>query len=228
MNEIYEFVNLLDRLNRKERFFLIAEALGKPAFEPDPAFLIKVGKTTGVEVPTPAEVHCFMDYHFDWLYAAVTLATVRRDGPLSSPSVPTATGLRSLNVNANQEDVDLLLVWRVDGGYQLVMVEAKAGTGWSIAQLKSKGNRLRAIFGETGTPALAGVVPHFVLTSPKPVVKVPNWSGVLPRWALRDGAPCWMPLRMPTIGRVTIHRCDRDGMPLKAGDHWKAVGIHDG
>jgi hypothetical protein len=34
-----DLISLLDRLNRKERFFLVGPALGNPSFRPDPAFL---------------------------------------------------------------------------------------------------------------------------------------------------------------------------------------------
>lgn len=55
-------IDLLGRLNRKERFFLVAQALGNPHFTPDPAFLDAIGEECDVTFPGPDQVHCFIDF----------------------------------------------------------------------------------------------------------------------------------------------------------------------
>ena len=68
------FIDYLVSFNRKERFFLVGTALGKPTFQLDSAFSQRLSSRFALKVPADAFVA--MDYHLDWIYASVaSLAT---------------------------------------------------------------------------------------------------------------------------------------------------------
>lgn len=128
-------------------------------------------------------------------------------------------------VNANQEDVDLLLAWQSETGCHVVKIEAKATSGWTIKQLMSKGQRMLTIFGEHGERQ-EGVTPHFLLTSRHEPHPSAGWRGVLPAFALPNGTrPTWTKLTMPP--QVVIERCTEQGQPTKTGTYWHAKGLWD-
>jgi hypothetical protein len=168
-----------------------------------------------------------MDYHLYWLYVALVLSTKEGVGPFESPGFPGADPVDPpLNVNANQEDIDLLLVFRTEAGIELVLVEAKAATGWTVKQVASKARRLRRIFGNDGS-AFDQVSPHFVLVSPKRSKaldqKIAAYRGV-PIWMRPNGKLPWAPVHMPT-DRIVISRCDEGGTPAQSGVWWTASGF---
>lgn len=160
-------VETLERLNRKERFFLVGQALGNPEFELAPAFMKQIADVQGIETLPTGAVRCFMDFNLDWLYAALILASAEHHEPFHSPAFIGTESCPSIwNVNTNQEDVDLLVVYEQDAVTQLILIEAKGASSWSIGQIASKTRRLRRIFGEDGQ-AFDTVEPHFVIMSPK-------------------------------------------------------------
>jgi uncharacterized protein YbdZ (MbtH family) len=201
-------VSLTDRLrafNRKERFFVVAWALGNPSFALAESFRSGLGAALGLDVPSDA--FAAMDYHLDWIYAALYLE-----------ANPTAMGphLNEARINRNQEDVDFLVAYEREGQFHLIMVEAKVETGWTNSQVSSKAERLRAIFGEDGS-RWRGVVPHFVLASPrKPRLLM---SDQWPAWMAPGGQPLWLKIPVP-LGLQRVTRCDADGRPSALGTHW--------
>lgn len=206
----------LRRFNRKERFivaeWLLAPApfsLGRDTREE----LARVLRPRGVSaVPTDAFVA--IDYHLDWLYAALSIHTGHwdpDDGAVHArPPEPALT--------ANQEDVDAIVAWSgPEGGATIVLIEAKAYSGWTNKQLQSKANRLGAIFGPGGDNWKA-VTPHFVLAGPKPSQGVDdtNW----PRWMR---SPATIDLPAPTGQRSAVTRCDDDGRPTATGERIRMI-----
>ena len=136
--EPLSLIERLGRFNAKERYWLVREALGH--FEPRPAFVRAVAAAIGVDEPPAATVYAAMDYHLNWLWAALTPHTPG-DGMPAPRDASDANPIRN-----NQEDVDLLLAWeRADGVTQLVLVEAKCTTRFTREQLTSKLQRFRAI-----------------------------------------------------------------------------------
>ncbi len=83
------FVEYLRRFDRKERFYLIGWALGRPTFQLDDGFRKSLGSKLGLGIPPVAFVA--MDYHLNWIYAAAYL---------SSP------GMQAADVYENREIVD--------------------------------------------------------------------------------------------------------------------------
>ena len=60
-------IELLESFNRKERFFLISQAVGE--FQLNDDFRRELGKAINVDVPHDA--FTAMDYHLEWLTAAL-------------------------------------------------------------------------------------------------------------------------------------------------------------
>lgn len=194
------FLEALDRFNRKERFFLVAYALGRPRFELDSQFRADLQRV--VEFPVPADAAAYMDYHLDWLHTAAFL-----NSPLFAEAEHYSNEPR---VNTgNQEDIDLLIAFRDGAVTRLVMVEAKAESGWTNKQLKSKADRLTRIFGEKGQ-AVPGVTPTFVLASPKESKGI--CTSTWPDWMSRRGdrRPIWLELPVPK-DRWKVVGCDESG-----------------
>lgn len=202
-------VELLAALNRKERFFLVAEALGKPTFELSDAFRQRVGDA--FHLPIPASAFVAMDYHLDWIYASVFLS---QDSVDASGVHSDSKGL----ISGNQEDVDLIIAFGSEGLTHIIMLEAKAETGWTNKQASSKAKRLEDIFGPDGRN-FPSVCPHYGLISPRPPGQLDfnNPESPWPRWML-DGAQkiIWMPLTVPS-GRAKVIRVNEANRPDKSG-----------
>ena len=62
-------MELLESFNRKERFFLIGDALGNRTFQLSTDFRARLSKAFGIEPPSSAFVA--MDYHLDWIHASL-------------------------------------------------------------------------------------------------------------------------------------------------------------
>lgn len=203
-------------LNRKERFFLVAEALGNPGFRLGTDFQGRLADAIGV--PFESEAVVFMDYHLDWLYAALVLGTSENpDQIVAAPG-----GADGPNVNANQEDVDLLVGFEHEGQVHLVMVEAKFESPWTSKQFRSKTTRLTGMFGSDGA-AFPGVVPHLVLASPKDTTGNRLPLDGIPEWVAPGGAIPWVPIGATEAGRARITRCDESGQAARDGRFWRLV-----
>ena len=200
----------LESFNRKERFFLIGEALGNRAFELSADFRARLREVFAIEPPSSA--FAAMDYHLDWIHASLFLTLPENDEDATHPNTETvATG--------NQEDVDLLVAFEEGDITHLLLVEAKAATGWTNKQLLSKAKRLEHIFGTDGAK-YPQVKPHFGLMSPlRPKgLKPQPW----PVWLTKDGEEIWFELKMPP-GRRRVTRCDSEGKPSADGTHFRAL-----
>lgn len=172
-----DLIKILESFNRKERYFLIAQALGKPTFELAPGFREELRKKIGVCVPEDAFVA--MDYHLDWLAASLTLydAQVCDDYILCNPSEVIAD--RDYKwFQGTQEDIDLLVAFGPDSEntYHLIVLEAKAygDNGFAAfdrSQLSNKGKRLVMILGDHGKTVQKHndikITPYFYLVSQK-------------------------------------------------------------
>ena len=209
MSSVIEF---LKAFNRKERFFLVADALGKPDFELSPEFKQKLERALGLRVPNDAFVA--MDYHLSWIYAAVVLGAEAIDLVASLGTVrENSEGL----IRGNQEDVDLLVAYEDDQVTHLVVVEAKGVTGWTNGQMTSKATRLGLIFGQDGS-RYPSIAPHFIITSPWRArdLRPAEW----PKWMAPDSIIPWMPLPVRS-GLLRPGRTD------SRGTHWKVFKERD-
>ena len=89
----------LPQFNAKERFFLLGHVLGNPQFTLGSAFKSELSK--GMNLSLPEDLFCAMDFHLDWLYAALRLYTDGGEHKVHSNS----DGI----IKAQQEDIDLLI-----------------------------------------------------------------------------------------------------------------------
>jgi hypothetical protein len=160
-----------------------------------------------------------MDYHLDWLHAAAALTKRGAgwpDGALSQPPpVPGKPHVDTISTG-NQEDIDLIVAFEQNGVVEVILVEAKAETGWTNSQLNSKAPRLAAIFGADGS-SVPGVRPTFCLWSPKDTIGL-NYAD-WPAWCRADGKHAWMELRVPE-GRRQVFGCDETGRPSRLRAYW--------
>ena len=203
-------MELLESFNRKERFFLIGDALGNRTFRLSSDFRAKISKAFGIEPPISAFVA--MDYHLDWIHASLFLTQQGNDDETVHMNTETvATG--------TQEDIDLLIVFEVEDITHILLLEAKAATGWTNKQTLSKANRLERIFGPDGAK-YPRTKPHFGLMSPRPPKQLK--SHCWPAWMTRDGQPIWLELKLPA-GRRKVTRCDSRGRPSAEGAFFRAL-----
>ena len=191
----------LESLNRKERFFLVGAALGKPTFQLGDEYVEVLSRAFNVGIPPHSWVA--MDYHLDWISAALHVTHNQLshgepwpNGPIDDPIV-----------RGNQEDVDLIVGFEDAGTTVLLLVEAKAETAWTNSQQNSKADRLSGIFGPEAD-RYPGVQPHFALTSPRrpEKLKASSW----PSWMAPEGRPIWFKLTVPP-NRSQVVRSDQAG-----------------
>jgi hypothetical protein len=215
-------LEILNSFNRKERFFLIGHALGNPQFRLSETFRTSLSYELGI--PVPEEASCWMDYHLDWIYAALK---VFEDGPQAhypSPQFPSDGG--SENINTKQtEDVDLLVGFEGGSKTHLVLIEAKGVTKFGNKQLHSKASKLGHIFGKDQRANTASVIPHFVLASPgEPRVTGHGGQGLdvgpLPLWMKPGGSLLWVQLPIPRSPRVAARFNPLTGKPDPQGGSW--------
>src|SRR3546814_684722 len=108
-------INFLERLNRKERYFVLAHATGARDLTLGQQMRQQLTDKIGAEVPANARL--FMDYHFDWLITSLRLAF---DQPARLFFKNTGK-----EIQGNQEDIDLLIAFEERTVTHLVMIEAK-------------------------------------------------------------------------------------------------------
>lgn len=202
-----QVIGYLEQFNRKERFILLNHVLGKQAFLLNRDFRETLRREIGVLVPDDALV--FMDFHLDWLQMALHLAN--HDDALSHAIKN--NGLAT----ANQEDIDLLVAFRNEDPDEthLVLIEAKADTGWTNRQLKSKAKRLGFIFDKHsyGTELVKA---HFVLMSPRRPQRIE--TDTWPHWmkANTDDSIHWLELPLRD-GLLKVTRCHENKTPATDG-----------
>jgi len=201
-------VDNLEKLNRKERFFLIGMALGNPGFRLDSRFRQRLSEGFNVVIPDTAFVA--MDYHLNWIYAAAALAF---GTPVSGSVYENANRA----IDGTQEDVDLLVAFEDASGLNhLIMLEAKGVTAFTNRQFQHKMNRLISIFGETGD-RWPQIKPHFGLVSPRKPKGL--HYGFCPAWLKIDDQIPWFRMTLPS-DRVMVLGCDGEGRPDSARTFW--------
>ena len=212
-----DLIELLESFNRKERYFLIKQALGH--FELADQFRKELGDA--IDVAIPSDSFTAMDYHLDSIAAA--LVSYKRgkisdifDNPRKQDNYSTQL------VTGWPQDIDLLVAFQMDKIYHLIMVEAKGTTAWIGKQIDSKADRLEHIFGHDGNQ-YRDVRPHFCLMSPgKPRLRsTSNW----PDWMTEPSPPnepYWLKLNWPSA-RQRVELCDDSGKRTELGRKFHIV-----
>ncbi|MBO6560249.1 MAG: hypothetical protein JJ959_06910 [Nisaea sp.] len=218
-----KLTDALAQFNRKERYWLIRNALGSKAETLDIDFRSRLGSLINVAIPDNA--WWAMDYHLDWLVGALHLIDERVD------ETQVQRNDHQL-VKGNQEDLDLVIAF----GETLILIEAKGAESWNNAQINSKINRLNDL--REYQEQNGSFVPNmfFVLTSPSESTRLErNLEKDWPSWMKNNKAdepkPYWMSMDM-TLGGAPVFdgkvefkkvvRCiDDDGTVGREGGFWK-------
>lgn len=220
-------IELLERFNRKERFFLIGQALGNEDFRLSEDFRRKLGCEIGVEIPCDA--FAAMDYHLDAV--AGSLWKYRNPEHQMTKDFPK----RDRMVTGTQQDIDLLIAFKEKDSdvRHLVFLEAKGYesnnsdgyTRWDTKdiydQMQKKASQLGSIFGpdKRNSPK---VIPHFCLMSHSPSenLATDNW----PEWMRKEESaqPHWIELCLPS-DRLLVTRCHPSGESSMEGERFRIV-----
>jgi hypothetical protein len=133
-------VERLKLFNRKERYWLIRNALGEGRAEIplSNGFRRRLTESIGIEIPVTA--WWAIDYHIDWLFGALRLDRKpdANDGDVWENPEDGETDERRRLIRGTQEDFDLIVAF----DRTIILIEAKGVTGWGGAQLQSKKQRL--------------------------------------------------------------------------------------
>ncbi|MGC5583403.1 hypothetical protein [Ornithinimicrobium sp. W1665] len=231
-----DLLTLLESFNRKERFILMTQAsAGAVPLGVSAQFRERLNAVLPetVQVPDLDRVTYVlaMDFHLNWLAAALQLAyrgkSVNEDlAQSSNESAGQISGApKGKAFERNQEDIDLLLGWVAGERTKLVLVEAKAHTSWQTGQVASKSARFAAIFGTNGqTYADAPVDVAFVLAGFK-TPKQPQFMKAWDQFALRETGTHsktrrFIPLDIPSEVLV-VGEHDGQGNSQTNGGHWR-------
>ena len=205
-----KLITALVDLYAKERFFVMQAVFGLKT--PVLSAQMRRQICDQLKLEIPHNNHVFLDYHLDWVVAALT-AGLRRGKTVTYENTGKAT------VHGNQEDIDAVIAFELDGRTHLLFVEAKGVGGWNNRQLNSKVERLKTIFDESHSEH-GHVIPHFALLSPHKSehLKIDTW----PAWILRSGKPVFFKLEL----RSTIwagERCSEEGIRARDKGYWHVI-----
>ncbi len=210
-----DLIEILDKFNRKERFFLIGQALGNEDFPLSKSFRKALGAEIEIEIPRGAFVA--MDYHLDWI--AASLWAYRNPEFVGKP-FPNPDLNSDRVVTGTQQDTDLFIAFKSGESYHLVLVEAKGYDSWNNKQMHEKAERLGGIFGKDGKEYHPEVTPHFCLMSSTPPEKLDPTTW--PEWMFKkdESDPYyWLKLNLEHP-RLEVTRCDSNGKSLKGGEYF--------
>ena len=108
-----DLIEILEQFNRKERFFLIGQALGNEDFPLSKSFREDLGDAIGIDIPRGA--FAAMDYHLDWIAASLRAYQACREGEPMKVSLLGKTFPNSGSdpvVTGTQQDTDLLIAFK--------------------------------------------------------------------------------------------------------------------
>lgn len=202
--------DLLEKFNRKERFWLLRDLIGSPFLLISPEFRSKLEHEINRRIPE--KVWWAFDYQIDWLVAVV------RTFP-AQPEFDKWHDNGAKEIKGNQEDFDLIIAF----DEEVILIEAKTGY-FSNSQLKSKLLRLNGIVNPDGRTN-SGLRVSFVLSAPIHELKTLNVERYFPSWALKNGKPFRVELPIHT-DPLMVSRCanllTKHNVPRKdaEGKYW--------
>lgn len=206
-------VETLEAFNRKERHLLREQATGTGrTVALSQGFRQQLGAALGTAVPDHHLVA--VDFHLNWLYAALLHHSGKLDGPAHPIAPPLADDVHQRRAyEPNQEDIDLVVAFESDTVTHVALVEAKGFTSWSNKQMESKLRRLDRVVADASPGP--DVALHLVLASFKPAEKLTvDWG----QWANDGTGPPHIVLAKPE-NRLVVEECDAEGNRLRGGGH---------
>jgi hypothetical protein len=219
---VFSISEILHTFDRKERAWVVRNALGCMAPQLAPALLKSVSDKLILEPPLRADSWWGVDFHLDWLAAALHVFRLN-----ASPDKVQLPQLNDMGlVVGGIEDIDFVIA----DANRVIFIEAKAFGHWDDKQLNSKVPRLANLIGDDNgvvhdAKGVHSVRVYFMLMSMRhpPVERVyknrgwPSWTLPLP-----GGKPAW--IKLETSHKDTVKRpmrCDEHGKPSVTGKYWK-------
>ena len=190
-------IERLKMFNRKERDHLMKFALCESPNEPKisvPLWRLVSGNK-GLRRPENARMFMGMDYHLNWLYAALATAEIECIDGFDHLDNCWGLGEQQLEkiepkivkgkkvskdkapIQGNQEDADLLIAWidhKDRSLLHLTLVEAKLDSPWKPAQLESKMQRFALLQAASHEMGLDWINWNCLLLSPGRPVSNPK------------------------------------------------------
>lgn len=218
-------VQYLQMFNRKERYWLLKNALGELHSDLPLSISFRKRLSAVIEQNIPEDAWWAIDFHIDWLFGALVLDRMgSSDGePLQNPQ---SEGMESRGhrlIRGTQEDFDLIVAF----DRTIILIEAKGVTNWGNEQLASKCRRLHEWdqLSEKIVSSPNEQMPFdifLVLTSPKRSqhLKQLDW----PNFVRLDGdIPFFLPLDLSAAPEFFYapERCDLERRPAASGNHWR-------
>lgn len=221
-----DLIELLERFNRKERYFLICQTLGLPQMEFQLSDKLRETLECKINLPIRGDAFVAMDYHLDWI--AASLRILNECIPMNEIPNRVFPDQNDKRVaTGTQRDIDLLIAFTEEDSdtHHMVFIEAKAYGAWDSKQLRLKAERLRKIFGDNGR-LHPKVHPEFFLISPNPPTKRLRTVG-WPEWMKPCGEPRYLELAV-LYPRYKVTRCDETGTNSdENGDFFKIDKIRN-
>lgn len=234
-----QIIRNLHSFNRKERDHLMKFALSETPSHP------QISKELWTQIapelaekerPNQEQTFVGMDYHLNWLYAALSVSNAYHPDGLhdmanSWPDSAENRGYpRERPLQDNQEDVDLLVAIPLNKKtLRLVLVEAKLGSGWSSKQFESKIKRLEAIRNASFKHLAPDLDIEWRLTLASPNVSPPSNHAFSPenlddpdRWytEMKEGS---VRPRYFQFGPQQLFQVKRDS---KSGEKWEIIRVN--
>lgn len=205
---------LLRRFNRRERQLLFEWAYDVRL--PGLPVRMALREHLGLDHDIPECAYAAVDYPIDWLVGALAVFT----SPLTLEPGATVDPPWKDRIHDSSEDVDLLIAYTVGSVERLILVEAKAFTGWDGKQLQSKVARLKAIFDDRGFLA-PNLQASWVMVAPK--AKLPNVQTA--HWQPWMKPTSVLQLPQPDLARWRLQRWNTHTQkPDKQGDARRVIG----
>lgn len=156
-------VEALKKFNRKERYWLIRNALGDNSeilhLDLDPGFLELLEEML-LDVKVPENAWWAVDYHIDWLAGAFHLFNWQGKENLSEKPVD-----NQKLFHASIQDIDLIVAF----DNTLIFIEAKGDSDWNYTQINTKIDRLQEI---AKAEYIEGLKAYFILMAPEDLVNI--------------------------------------------------------
>lgn len=175
-NSAEQIIRNLHNFNRKERDHLMKFALSDfPSHPPisDNLWNKIAPNGPGSDKPDRKSMFVGMDYHLNWLFAALKLSYDYEESQIEPQRNEWPASLQEKDkpsgppIQGNQEDVDLLVAFPGESDMlHLILIEAKFDTGWGSKQFHSKAQRLNAIKSLTDSYTHLRVEWKLMLASP--------------------------------------------------------------
>jgi len=209
-------VEALQMFNRKERYWLIRNALGENSEKLDLDFEFRNSLKKELPIDVPEAAWWAMDYHLDRLVGALHLFNCQGEETAHEKPIDNKQNL----FNGTIQDIDFIVAF----DNILIFIKAKGDAAWDCNQLNSKIDRLQNIAKE-----FKCVETHFILMSPKPPQKKRMKSIKQPRmdWIFSGDKPRWLPLQIKDEHNLNItgfddfyrvERRNKKNTPCKDGE----------